>query len=63
MRMMYMNTNLIIRRQFHSSNAVDVLLDFVEEVVPTSNDLALVLVVDKVQLIALPRFSNLETIS
>ncbi len=50
---------LEIRRKFHGCDWVDVLLDFGEEVVPTSDQSALVLVVDQVQLIHLPGFSYL----
>lgn len=40
-------TDLVIRRQFHRRNTVDVFLHFIEEVVPTSNEATLVLIVDQ----------------
>ena len=40
--------------QSHCGHLVDVLLDLVEEVVPASDELALVLVVDHVELVGLP---------
>lgn len=51
---------LIIRRELHGGDAVDMLLHFVEEIVPAADDLALVLVVYEVQLVALPRLANLR---
>ena len=51
---------LVIRRQFHRRHTVNVFLDLVEEVVPASNDPALVLVVDQVKLIALPDITHLS---
>lgn len=53
-------TYLVIRRKFHRSDTVDVFLDFVEEIVPSADNLALVLIVDQVQFIALPGLANLK---
>lgn len=53
------NDYLVIRRQFHCRHTVDVFLDLVEEVIPTSDDATLVLVVDKIKFIALPDISHL----
>ena len=43
-----------------NSNLIDVLFELVEEVVPASDEPALVLVVDHVQLVALPSLFDLE---
>lgn len=40
--------HLVIRRELHGRDAVDVLLDLVEEVIPASDQTALVLIVDQV---------------
>ena len=47
--------------QLHSCHGVDVLFDLVEQVVPTSDDLALVLVVYQIQVVIVPCLSNLAT--
>lgn len=54
-----MKLYLVIRRQLHGGHTVDVFFDFVEEVVPASNQPTLVLIVDQVQLIRVPHFTNL----
>lgn len=51
---------LVVRRQLHGRYAVDVFLDSVEEVIPASNQAALVLVVHQVQLIGVPHFTDLR---
>ena len=43
-----------------NSNLIDVLFELVEEVVPASDEPALVLIVDHVQLVALPSLFDLE---
>lgn len=43
-----------VGRELHGGHRVDVLLDLVEEVVPTSDKAALILIVDQVQFIVLP---------
>lgn len=52
---------LVVRRQLHGRHAVDMLFDLVEEVVPASNQTALVLVVHQVELIRVPYFTDLKT--
>lgn len=39
---------LVIRRQLHGRDAVDVLFDLVEEVIPASDQATLVLIVNQV---------------
>jgi len=51
-------TDLEVRGQLHGSDRVDVLLNLCEQVVSTSDDLALVLVVDQLQLVTLPYTSH-----
>ena len=51
--------HLEVRRQLHGCHRVDVLLDLGEEVVPATDDLALVLVVDQVQLVRMPSLAHL----
>ena len=53
-------TYLVVRGQLHGGDAVDVLLDLVEEVVPASDQAALVLVVDQVQLVRVPHLPDLD---
>ena len=50
---------LVVRRELHGSHAVNVLLDLVKKVIPSSDQAALVLVVDQIQLIGLPHFADL----
>lgn len=50
----------VVRRQFHSSNGINMLFNFVEKIIPSSDNLTLVLIVDEIQFIALPRFTNLN---
>lgn len=45
------STCLVVGRELHGRHAVDVLLDLVEEVIPSTDQAALVLVVDQVQLV------------
>ena len=52
-------TDLEVGGQFHGSDRVDVFLDLCEKVVPTSDDLALVLVVYQLKLVCLPCLSYL----
>lgn len=52
---------LVVWRQFHCRNAVDVLFDLVEEVVPASDQTTLVLVVHQIKLIRVPHFTDLKT--
>lgn len=52
---------LVVGRQFHCRNAVDVLFDLVEEVVPASDQTTLVLVVHQIKLIRVPHFTDLKT--
>ena len=52
-------TDLEVGGQFHGSDRVDVFLDLCEKVVPTSDDLALVLVVYQLKLVCLPCLSHL----
>ena len=53
-------THLIIWRQFHSHDTVDVFLYFGEEVVPSSDQATSVLIADQVQLIASPDLTHLN---
>ena len=46
--------HLVVWRQLHGRDRVDVLLDLCEQVVPASDDAALVLVVYQVQFVCLP---------
>lgn len=39
---------LVIRRELHGRHAVDVLFDLIEEVIPATDQAALVLIVDQV---------------
>lgn len=58
--MNYECTHLEVWGQLHGSDAVDVFLDLGEEVIPSSDEATLVLVVDKVQLIASPNLADLQ---
>lgn len=40
--------HLVIRRELHGRDAVDVLFDLVEEVIPAADQAALVLIVNQV---------------
>lgn len=51
---------LVIWRELHGRHTVDVLHDFVEEVIPASDQAAFVLVVDQVQFICIPHFPYLS---
>lgn len=51
---------LVIGRQFHSCDTVDMLFDLGKEVIPATDQLALVLVVDEIQFIASPYFTDLS---
>lgn len=53
---------LVIRRQLHSRDAVDMFLDFGEQIIPSSDDTTLVLIVDQVKLIAVPYITNLQQV-
>ena len=57
--MMFCSTDLEVGGQFHGSDRVDVFFDLCEKIVPSSNDLALVLVVYQLKLVGLPRLSHL----
>ena len=52
-------TDLEVGGQFHGSDRVDVFLDLCEKVVPSSDDLALVLVVYQLKLVCLPCLAHL----
>ena len=51
---------LVVWWQLHSTDAIDVLLDLGEKIIPATDQLALVLVVDQVQLIATPHLAHLQ---
>ena len=51
---------LIIRGQFHGSDAVDVFLQLIEQVIPASNDTTLILIVNQVQFIGTPNICHLK---
>jgi len=53
-------TDLVVGRQLHCRDTVDVFLDPREQVVPTSNQSTLVLIVDQIQLVRLPHLANLH---
>ena len=55
-----MNSHLVVGGQLHGRHLVDVLLELVEQVVPPPDDPALVLVVDQVQLVRVPRLLDLS---
>lgn len=50
---------LVVWRKLHCRYTVDVLFDLVEEVIPTTNQTAFVLIVNQVQLIGVPYFTYL----
>ena len=52
-------THLVERGQLHSSDTVDVLLDLGEEVLPSANESALLLILNHFQFVRLPRFAHL----
>ena len=56
---MFCSTDLKVGGQFHGSDRVDVFFDLCEKVVPSSDDLTLVLVVYQLKLVGLPRLSHL----
>lgn len=54
-----MMTHLVVWRQLHGSNAVDVFLHLVEQIVPTTNQATFVLIVYQLQFVRLPHFTHL----
>ena len=54
-------TNLVVRRELHSSHTVNVLLDLVEQVIPATDEPTFVLVVNQLKLIGLPHLRHLQT--
>ena len=52
--------DLVVRRELHGSDGVEVFLALGEEVVPSANNAALVLVIHHLQLVCLPRLSHLQ---
>ena len=56
---MFCSTDLEVGGEFHGSDRVDVFLDLCEKVVPSSDDLALVLIVYQLKLVGLPCLSYL----
>jgi hypothetical protein len=41
-------TNLVVRRQFHCSNTVDVFFNFGKQVIPATDESTLVLIIDEI---------------
>lgn len=54
-------TNLVIRRELHSSDRVDMLLDFLEKFIPASDKLTLILIVNQIQIVGSPAVAHLQT--
>ena len=54
---------LVIRREFHGSHGVNVLLHFVEKIIPSANQLAFLLVVDQLQDVTTPYLTDLVVIN
>ena len=51
---------LVVGGEFHGCHGVQVLLALGEQVVPSTDDAALVLIVDHLQLVGLPRLPDLQ---
>ncbi len=51
--------DLVVGRELHRVHGVDVLLELVEQVVPATDELALVLVADQVEFVRLPELFDL----
>lgn len=52
-------TDFVVRAELHGSDSIDMIFYFGEQIVPTSNESTLVLIVDHVQFIGLPLLSHL----
>ena len=50
---------LVVGREFHGGDAVDVFFDLGEKIVPATDQATLVLVVDQLQLVRTPRLVHL----
>ena len=50
---------LVVRREFHGRHRVNVFLHFVEEIIPSTNQFAFLLVVDQLQDVTTPYFTDL----
>lgn len=58
-RRSFLFEHLVVRREFHSRERVEVFATFRKEVVPTSNESCLVLIVDKVESVVCPSLLDL----
>ena len=56
-----MITNLVIRRELHSRDRVDMFLDFLEKFIPASDKLTLILIVNQIQIVSSPAVAHLQT--
>ena len=50
---------LVVWREFHGGHRIDVLLHFVEEIIPSTNQFAFLLVVDQLQNVTTPYLTDL----
>ncbi len=51
---------LVVRAESHGSETVDVFFELVEEILPSLDEFGLVLIVDQLDLVDLPRLAHLD---